>query len=174
MTSKEYEELAPWDLFGNAEYRNWLCGLWRKKEWLMRSHALTTDNRKTFRKIFGKPHFYYRGSFYFHCWSIEFRGKTYVILTADTKGTCLECSRISSDYRTSDGKDHIAFAEWLLDLLHQKQPPECVGKKCRMCGDDAFKKFEEVVFDSNTSKNKEPLTAYVCIACFHKIKGVLP
>jgi len=57
-----------------------------------RSKTITGDNRTYFKSLLGKPHFYYRGEFYFHGWYM-FTPEgipALLILTAKDKGTCYE------------------------------------------------------------------------------------
>lgn len=76
-----------------------------------------SDNRARFRRMWGKPSFYYRGEFYFHGWAFEVKiheGSTiFYILTAKGKGTCYEATR---DMSLASDSLH-AFAKWLKNEL---------------------------------------------------------
>lgn len=53
-----------------------------------------SDNRKRFRKLWGKPHFHYLGEVRFHSWrfKVTHNGQDYFyyVLTAQELGTCFE------------------------------------------------------------------------------------
>jgi hypothetical protein len=53
-------------------------------------HYLLRDNRALFKKMFGKPHFYFRGAHYYHCWLIERNNAKIIILSAKAHGTSYE------------------------------------------------------------------------------------
>lgn len=44
----------------------------------------------------------------------------------------------------------------------------CIGEKC-YCGNDAYHKIEEVIFDDDTMPYRHPLTRYVCKEHFRRI-----
>jgi len=80
-------------------------------------HTLLTDNRKSFRKIFGKPDTYWKGSeFYFHVWIREFQGEKFIVLTAVGKGTCIEICDTSFEGINKKSKVIMLFIE---DLLYR-------------------------------------------------------
>lgn len=47
----------------------------------------------------------------------------------------------------------------------------CRGEKCRMCGEPAVKKVDEVIFPDDPYQNRHELTAYLCMGCFKKVMG---
>lgn len=93
--------------------------------WDKREHDLKvqtfSDNRATFKALWGKPHFYFRGSeFYFHGWKFKVRlgakVEYYYVLTAKGKGTCYERTG-NVDFHTDDQTTcepiDKKFFEWL-------------------------------------------------------------
>lgn len=48
----------------------------------------------------------------------------------------------------------------------QYRPASSVGERCRLCGADASRKVEEVLFDDDPQPIRHPLTAYLCLGCF--------
>lgn len=60
-------------------------------ERLEQSTLVHSDNRETFRRLWGRQDFCFNnGEFYFHVWVREFEGETFLVLTAREKGTCIE------------------------------------------------------------------------------------
>lgn len=74
--------------------------------------AITKDNREEFKRIFGKPDTYWKGSeHYFHIWIREFEGDKFLIMTAKGKGTCIEICDTSFDQINKKGHKIIRFVE---------------------------------------------------------------
>jgi hypothetical protein len=120
-------------VFGSAPINNgfWICR--HIKEVIgaeIYRLRISSDNRNTFPKIFGKRHFCYSGSHYFSCWRVKFKyeGKTYFffILTAKDKGTCYERNLIDGekpDYYVNGDIHPVdrAIAGWLKTKLEKLQ-----------------------------------------------------
>jgi len=106
MTCKEYKVSKSTDITNNFHVLNWKCENIRRLD-------LSGDNREVFLKVFGSPEFHFRGEFDFHCWTKEFEGKTYIILTAKTKGTCYEILEDFESVRGNDGQEYIRFFKQL-------------------------------------------------------------
>jgi hypothetical protein len=47
-----------------------------------------------------------------------------------------------------------------------------VGEKCRVCGADAQRKVEEVIFDDDPMPHRHNYTAYLCLEHFNAIMGI--
>ena len=88
------------------------------------AHTITKDNRKEFKRIFGKPDTYWKGSeYYFHIWIREFEGEKFLILTAKGKGTCIEICDTSFEEINDKGHKIVRFVEDLYfrlkgDVIH--------------------------------------------------------
>jgi len=81
-------------------------------------HSILKDNRKTFKKILGKPDTYWKGSeFYFHVWIREFKGEKFLILTAKGKGTCIEICNTTLENVNKKSSIIIEFIENLLNNI---------------------------------------------------------
>lgn len=80
-------------------YWKWLVkNLYGNRMSFDRAHLLMRDNRKTFRKIFGAPDAYWKGSeFRFSVWVQGFQGEKFILLTAKGKGTCIEICDTTPD-----------------------------------------------------------------------------
>jgi hypothetical protein len=48
-------------------------------------------------------------------------------------------------------------------------PASCGGEKCTVCGEQAYHKLEETIFDDDPQPHRHPLTAYVCHHHFNMI-----
>ena len=72
-------------------------------QWLNETHSnhcyiydihFIDDNRERLKKLWGKPHFYFHGSNFFHGWRFVVlcghRTEYFFVLTAKDKGTCIE------------------------------------------------------------------------------------
>jgi len=81
-----------------------------------RDPGILGDNRESFKKLWGKMDFSFKGEFYFHCWVREFEGETFVVLTAKGKGTCVEMLRPPG--RGVDSKAEV-IKRFALDLQRQ-------------------------------------------------------
>lgn len=79
----------------------------------VRSFRVWGDNRKRFKEIFGKPCFYYRGEFFYSAWKFYFQGYFFYVLTAATKGTCIEAEK------DCPGCLKDSFLETLLAILEE-------------------------------------------------------
>jgi|WetSurMetagenome_2_1015567.scaffolds.fasta_scaffold988851_1 hypothetical protein len=112
ITAKEYraQKVATVSINNNINFLGWVAKNFQRKS------ILWQDNRETFAAIFGKPHWHYRNEFYFHVWSIDFEGESYLLLTAKNYGTCIEMvgSLHSIGKKT---KTIIAFAKHLVEKL---------------------------------------------------------
>lgn len=81
-------------------------------------HFLSRDNRETFKKIWGKPDTYWKGSeFYFHVWIREFENEKFIVLTAKGKGTCIEICDTSLKKINSKKEIIIRFTEDLYNSV---------------------------------------------------------
>lgn len=125
MTAKEYRELECLPIDNNPKVYEWTYGRFMEAmensdlsqdEKIERHVAFNTylaDNRERFKKIFGKPDFHYKSSFYFHCWSFEHAGETFVVLTADEKGTCIEMDVPSWEVIQTKTDQIVSFIQFL-------------------------------------------------------------
>ena len=50
-------------------------------------------------------------------------------------------------------------------------PPQCVGERCIICGEQAKHKVAEVILSDDPLQGRHELTAYVCTNDFRKIFG---
>lgn len=84
--------------------------------------GITGDNRETFKKLFGKPSFHFRGEFYYYNWALELDGgKAQIILgTAQGKGTCVEV--IIQAHGTRIRKDISVVLDFMQQLGHIVKP----------------------------------------------------
>jgi len=92
---------------------------WINKEFV-RVHLLCKDNRKTFKKAFGTPDTYWKGSeFRFSVWIQEYEEEKFILLTAKGKGTCIEIC--DTDYETINhpkkSKAIMNYIELLLNKI---------------------------------------------------------
>lgn len=123
---KEYEitgqfHSVPWLKMGN--YLNML----RKNPCYSLEIDFCGDNRTRFRKVWGKPHFYYNsGEFYFHCWRFKVvtdRLTEYVyVMTAKGKGTTIERTGRLNHWQDITPIDK-AFADWYEKILIDNPAP---------------------------------------------------
>ncbi len=101
---------------------HWLTDTESREIWDRRIR-LTGDNRQSFRAIFGKPSFCWKGSeFYFHCWLLKPENMgPILLLTAKGKGTCYEAvtGLRGIEYVWESG-NVIRFLDWLVDELSCK------------------------------------------------------
>lgn len=112
MTEKEYNEIGGGiPLMNFADYREWSNHWFMARAKAEKRFMISADNRAAFKRIFGKPHFHFHGSHYFHCWDIVYNGLRIVILTAREHGTCYE--QIG---RMKDGP-RVEFIEWVAKKL---------------------------------------------------------
>jgi uncharacterized protein YuzE len=51
-------------------------------------------------------------------------------------------------------------------------PASARGEKCRMCGQPAQRKVEEVIFSDDPMEMRHPYTAYVCLEHFNEIMEI--
>ena len=114
MTSKQYRsgEIDTTDIGNVCEYIELVHTRYEKMkniEEFKKFNNHLKDNRKAFLKLFGKPHFRCRLEFLFHAWHVEHEGVDLLLLTAVTKGTCIEVI----NPEPNDGKTIVSFVEWL-------------------------------------------------------------
>ena len=90
-----YENNIACDIYNCHELRTWLYGNYKSYTKFEDSCLLTKDNRKDFRTLYGKPDATWTGEFRFSVWIREFKGEKFIVLTAKTKGTCIEIANTS-------------------------------------------------------------------------------
>lgn len=117
MTAKDFVKTNMTPVENNRKASDLICDMQHEAYKLGYGKSLLSDNRKVFASLFGKPHFYYKGSFNFHCWSFTFEGETFVVLTAKEKGTCIE---IQSDWETVRGNTKTKVVISFLNMLNCK------------------------------------------------------
>ena len=126
MTEKEYDDLGGGDpLMNFAECREWYDRWFMKRAKLLRRFLVTGDNREVFPKLFGKAHFHFHGSHYFHGWDIVFDGSPadrkgdnagrFLLLTAKDHGTSIE------QIGKCRAETRIEFLEWLANKLTENE-----------------------------------------------------
>lgn len=105
MTAKEFANTTTRDICNFPEVPKWFMDAMMLRQRIV----LLQDNRTRFRQRFGKPHFHYRGEFYFHCWDIAFSEGRFIIMTAKGHGTSYE------QVGDCSSKTRLEFLQWLLD-----------------------------------------------------------
>ena len=103
--------------------QDWTRETFKTRKGFDRHMLLLKDNRAKFTKIFGKRHGTFKSEFLFSIWAIEFRGRTYHVLTAKGKGTCYEIMLKSGETFTATcknkklGDDMVAFLEFMIKKI---------------------------------------------------------
>ena len=86
--------------------------------------GLLDDNRKVFRRLWGKPSFCYHGEFYSHCWLLGFQNSKLLVLTAGEKGTAYEAVLWHNQEKSRfEIKEGLAFIQYLSQVLPKMKDP---------------------------------------------------
>lgn len=116
MTEKEYDDLGggcPLMNFENC--RSWYNTWFMRRAKVRKRFMVTGDNREVFLKLFGKSHFHFHGSHYFHGWDIMFNDGRFLLLTAKDHGTSIE------QIGKCRAETRIEFLEWLANKLTENE-----------------------------------------------------
>lgn len=125
MTEKEYNGSGGGCALMNfPDSREWFVNWTMSRAKDRKRYVILADNRETFKRVFGKAHFHFHGSHYFHGWDIVFDGSPtgrkgvnagrFLLLTAKDHGTCIEqVGRCRAETR-------VEFLEWLANKLEAR------------------------------------------------------
>lgn len=124
MNREEYEKSEQTPIENNPKVAQFICDeqvrLWELGKRSGKEYkSILSDNREVFAKVFGKPHFHYRGEFYFHGWQIDFMESSFVVLTAKEKGTCISILESWEKVRKANPKVMIEFVKYLTKKINE-------------------------------------------------------